>query len=256
METAGAGGNFSGATDDINATTVVGNAQRVDPQGSSRARGLASPNFTRGFFNTGIAFDSYNTETATVNRGPNAILFGVGSPAGVVDTTLLQPNLRRHLNSVVMRYGNNDSLRQSVDFNRVLIDKKLAVRIAALYDREEFNQRPAFEEKRRIYGALTFEPFKSTSLRANFESGRTRANRPITVLPFNSCAVERGRPQGYDWNLLTIQPATLPPHRKTRGRGFLQSRRIPTRRMVYPSFCRAADAASGVRRARRQRRHP
>ncbi|MEK7204443.1 MAG: TonB-dependent receptor, partial [candidate division NC10 bacterium] len=151
---------------------------------TSRTRGLAAPTFTRGFFTTAIAIDSYNTERVTVNRGPNAALFGVGSPAGVVDTSLLRPDLSRNMNKVEMRYGNNDSLRFSVDFNRVLIDKKLAVRIAALDDREEFNQRPAFEKKKRIYGALTFEPFKSTSLRAHFESGRTRANRPIVVLPY------------------------------------------------------------------------
>ncbi len=200
METAGAGGNYSGATDDINAQAVVGDTPRVDPQGTSRARGLASPTFTRGFFATGIAFDSYNTETATVNRGPNAILFGVGSPAGVVDTALLRPDLHRNRNKVELRYGNNDSLRSAVDFNRVLIDKKLAVRLAALRDREEFNQRPAFEEKKRIYGALSFEPYKSTSLRANFESGHTRANRPITVLPFNSSAPwQAGGRQGFDW---------------------------------------------------------
>lgn len=200
MEAAGAGGNYSGAADDINAATVVGNAPRVDPQGSSRARGLAAPNFTRGFFATGIAFDSYNTETATVNRGPNAILFGVGSPAGVVDTALIRPDLRRDRNKVELRYGSNDSVRSSVDFNRILIKNRLAMRLAGLDDREEFNQRPAFEEKKRIYGALAYEPFRSTSLRANFESGHTRANRPITVLPFNSSApwMAGGR-QGFDW---------------------------------------------------------
>ena len=98
--------------------------------------------------------------------------------------------------------NNNDSLRQSVDFNRVLIDRKLAMRVAALHEKEEFNQRPAFEEKKRIYGALTFEPFKSTALRMNFESGRTRANRPLTILPANSISKQwlaAGRP-GYDWS--------------------------------------------------------
>lgn len=200
MEAAGPGGNFSGVTGDINDQHVVGDSVRVNPQ-QSRTRGLGAPNFTRGFFNTSIAFDSYNTDRVTVNRGPNAALFGVGNPAGVVDTSLIRPDLQRNKNQVVMRYGNNDSLRNSVDFNRVLIDRKLALRIAALHDKEEFNQRPAFEEKKRIYGALTFEPFKSTSLRANFESGRTRANRPITVLPYNSTSdfwYAAGRP-GYDW---------------------------------------------------------
>ncbi|MDO8543531.1 MAG: hypothetical protein Q7S40_24080 [Opitutaceae bacterium] len=73
---------------------------------------------------------------------------------------------------------------------------------SALHNKEEYNQRPAFEEQKRLYGALTFEPYKSTSLRANFETGRTRANRPITVLPINAISDQwyaAGRP-GYDWS--------------------------------------------------------
>ena len=203
MEAAGSGGNFSGATSDINAAQVVGNATRVNPQGGSRTRGLQAPNFTRGFFTTDIDSDSYNVESVTINRGPNAILFGVGSPAGVVESSLLRPNLRQNKNKVEVRIGDNSSLRSSVDFNRVLIKGKLALRLAALQDNERFNQRPAFQDKERIYGALTFEPNRSTALRMNFESGHTKANRPITVLPFNSISSywdAAGR-KGYDWRV-------------------------------------------------------
>jgi hypothetical protein len=202
MEAAGAGGNFSGATNDINAENAVAQGPRTDPQSGTRTRGLAGPNFSRGFFTSEINFDSYNTEAVTVNRGPNAILFGVGSPAGVVEQSLLRANLARNRNKVEVRVGNNDSLRSSVDFNRVLIERKLAVRLAALHENERFNQRPAFERKERIYGAVTFEPFRSTVLRANFESGRGTANRPLTILPANSISAQwlaAGRP-GYDWS--------------------------------------------------------
>ncbi len=202
MEAAGPGGNFSGSVSDINGNQTVGEAPRTNPQGSSRTRGLDAPNFTRGFFASDIPMDSYNTESVTVNRGPNAALFGVGSPAGVVDTALLRPNLRRDASKVEFRYGNNDAARTSVDFNRVLIPKILAVRLAALNDNEKYNQRPAFEESRRIYGAVTYEPFRSTVVRANYEAGRFDANRPITVLPFNSIPdawYQEGR-QGFDWS--------------------------------------------------------
>ena len=201
MEAAGAGGNFSGATSDINAVQFNGNAPRVNPQSSSRTRGLSAPNFTRGFFTTDIATDGYNVESVTVNRGPNSILFGVGSPAGVVESSLLRPILSRNRNQVEVRVGDNSSLRNTVDFNRVLIKNKLALRIAALEDEERFNQRPAFEKKERVYGALAFEPYRSTALRMNFETGRTQANRPITVLPFKSISSyweAAGRP-GFDW---------------------------------------------------------
>ncbi|MDP3070152.1 MAG: TonB-dependent receptor plug domain-containing protein, partial [Opitutaceae bacterium] len=151
MDAAGAGGNFSGANNDINEARPNGNSARIDPQGSSRSRGLASPTFTRGYFATSIPFDSYNTGTVTVNRGPNAALFGVGSAAGIVDTALLDPEFRGNKHSVSFRYGNNDSRRTSTDFNFLLVPQKAALRLALLRDREEFNQRPAFEEKKRVY---------------------------------------------------------------------------------------------------------
>ncbi len=227
MEAAGASGNFSGATDDINATQVVGNEQRVNPQGATRTRGLSNPNFTRDFFASDIPIDSYNTESVTVNRGPNSMLFGVGSPAGVVDTALLRPNLNRNRNKIEVRVGDNSSLRNTVDFNRVLINKKLALRLAALRDEDRFNQRPAFVTKERLYGALTYEPFRSTALRMNFETGHTKANRPITVLPFQSISsfwMDAGRPS-FDWTFYDDpgrNPAAAAQNSST-ATGFLQA---------------------------------
>lgn len=210
MEAAGAAGNFSGATGDINGDQLNPNSSRINPQ-QSRTRGLASPTYTRGFFTTRIPMDAYNTETVTVNRGPNAILFGVGSPAGVVESTLAQANTRRDFGKVEVRYGNNDSLRTSLDVNRVLADDKLALRLALLQDDERYNQRPAFEEERRIYGALMFTPTRSTSLRVNYETGDIRANRPISTLPYKSISdpwFAAGRPS-VDWRFFD-DPALNP----------------------------------------------
>lgn len=201
MEAAGPTGNISGNTNDINADRPTGEGVRVDPQSGVRTRGLATPTFTRGYFPTSIAFDSYNTTSVTVNRGPNAALFGVGSAAGVVDTALVGADLAGNKDKVTVRYGNNDAMRATLDLNRVLVPRKLATRFAFLWDDEKYSQRPAFEDKRRAYGAITFEPFKSTSLRGNFESGNTRANRPILSIPYNAVAgawYAAGRP-AYDW---------------------------------------------------------
>ncbi len=201
MDAAGAGGNYSAATNSIAAAQIWGDSDRVNPQGSSRGRGLATPTFARGFFVSDIALDGYNTDRVTVNRGPNAILFGVGSPAGVVDTGLIAANPRKNTNKVEFRYGNNDSQRRSFDFNRVIVPNKLAFRVAALDDAERYNQRPAFEDKRRIFGTATFEPFRTTALRASFETGHTNANRPLTVLPYDATRpwIAGGR-QAYDWS--------------------------------------------------------
>ncbi len=203
MEAAGPGGNFSNGTGgNINNDQIVGDGSRNSPQTQNRTRGLAGPNSTRGYFTSDFGFDGYNTDGVTVIRGANAILFGVGSPAGVVDSTPSKADLIRDKNRIEFRYGNNDALRASVDFNRVLIPKKLAFRLIALEDQERYNQRPAFENKQRLYGTVSFEPYRTTALRVNFETGTTRANRPFAVLPFNSISDQwyaAGRPT-WDWN--------------------------------------------------------
>jgi outer membrane receptor protein involved in Fe transport len=265
MEAAGAGGNFSAATNDISEPRPTGQGARIDPQGSSRSRGLGSPSFTRGYFGTSIAFDSYNTGTVTVNRGPNAALFGVGSGAGVVDTALIQAELSRNRFTVTTRYGNNDSLRANTDFNLVLVPKVLALRVATLRDREKFNQRPAFENKDRAYAAVTLRPTQTTVLRANVESGRTRANRPIGVLPFQSAFqgwLDAGRP-AYDWRFYddpVLNPSTT--NHGTSTEGFFYGTTIsqgpiwtydrptdtaPSRGFLYQTNSTTANAANAVK---------
>ena len=195
--------NFStGAGTNINSDSVVGDGSRNSPQTQNRTRGLTGPTSTRGYFTSDYGFDGYNTDSVTVIRGANAILFGVGSPAGVVDSSPVKADLNRNKNRVEFRYGDNDSMRSSVDFNRVLIPKKLAFRFAALQDEERYNQRPSFETKRRVYGTLSYEPYRTTAFRANFEAGNTKANRPFAVLPFDSISKQwyaAGKPT-WDWN--------------------------------------------------------
>ena len=204
MESAGGNaGNYSGSTSDINDPRPVTEGARNDPQGSTRARGLGAPSYTRGYFLSSVPFDSYNISAYTVQRGPNSALFGTGSPAGIVDATLLQADLNRTKTDLRFRYGSRNSMRETLDHNQVLIPKKLAVRLALLHDENKFEQEPAFEKKRRIFGTASYQPFRNSTLRANFESGNTFANRPVTTLPFVGFTEDwfnAGRPS-YDWRL-------------------------------------------------------
>jgi hypothetical protein len=201
MEAGGAGGNFSGTNASISETQVVGDGPRTNPQSGSRSRGLSSPSFTRNYFLSNIAVDGYNTASVTVNRGPNSILFGMGSPSGVVENSLITANLNKARTTVEHRFGDNQASRFVLDTNQVLVPKKLAIRIAALDDREKYDQRPSYEDKSRLFGTGIYKPFASTTLSVNFETGNTRANRPITVLPFDSISkywYAAGRPT-YNW---------------------------------------------------------
>ena len=69
-------GGYSG---DDGGTFSIATANRVRGLGSADTAQNNYPTITR------MAFDSYNTNSVEINRGPNSMLFGTGSPAGIVN---------------------------------------------------------------------------------------------------------------------------------------------------------------------------
>jgi outer membrane receptor protein involved in Fe transport len=183
-EAYGSGGNFSGGSDVApNRPTNAAEAM-ASPHRALRVRGLDRPDLTRNFFLTDIPFDSYNTSQVEVNRGANAILFGLGSPAGIVNNTLNQAQLERRFGETEFRLSQEGmsgplSHRVSLDYNLPLIDKKLALRVAGLTDEYHYRQRPAHNITRRGYAVVQYRPFPQTVIRANYEAGRMRGNNPL-----------------------------------------------------------------------------
>jgi len=162
-ETAGIQGNFAGTIARTADQTTTGDS-RQNPEASNRVRGLGSPDQTRGYFKTDIPFDGYNTQRVDINRGANSFLFGLGSPAGLINTSLTLAEFKNS-HEVVTRVGsggNRPSYRGSFNFNRELIDNQLALRVAGLVDRTQYRQEPTFRDDDRGYAAVTYRPFKNT----------------------------------------------------------------------------------------------
>ena len=75
-EVPGIGGNFANP----NSGSTVGaitDDQFKRPSTNTRIRGLAAADLTRDYFSTIVPLDSYNTDRVVINRGANAILFGL-----------------------------------------------------------------------------------------------------------------------------------------------------------------------------------
>ena len=76
--------------------------------------------------------------------------------------------------------------------NKVILPNQLALRVAALDDKTEYRQKPAYNHDKRMYGAVQFDPkFLSrgsahTSLRLNYEDGQIDANRPRITPPVDA----------------------------------------------------------------------
>jgi outer membrane receptor protein involved in Fe transport len=152
---------------------------------ANRVRGMAAPDAAINNFptNNRIPFDSYNTQSVEITRGPNSLLFGLGTPAGIVNQTSAQAALNRNTNQVVMRTDQYGSFRTSLTMNRSLLKDKLAVYGAFLYNNQQFQRKPSRDLTRRQYGALTYKPFSKTVIRGFAENYQNNANRPNSLTP-------------------------------------------------------------------------
>ena len=184
-EVGGPRGNFSGGISSTNPreAELFGN-----PNGNTRIRGLSRADNTRNFFITDIPWDGYIVDRVDLQRGPNAILFGLGSPAGVINATTNKAVMDT-FGKAELRFDEHASFRTSIDYNREIIEDQFAIRVAGLLDRQKFQQDPAFEDDDRFYIAATYRPDFMNSdrtrfeLKASYENGSIEANRPRLIPP-------------------------------------------------------------------------
>ncbi len=154
---------------------------------SSRGRGLTGVGTTINFFPTDIPISSYNIDRFTFLSGPNAILYGSGSPAGIVDGSLLAVrNLREKKLRLSTRTDSDQSWKHTVDFNLPLKRDLLGVRIAAQNEDTNSYKRPAGNRDDRLYGTFLFRPFPDTTIRGWAEAVRIKYTPVRTTQIFDN----------------------------------------------------------------------
>ena len=186
-EVGSAFGNFAGTGDGA----FLNESNRfTNPNSNTRVRGLTSADNTRDFFLTNIPWDSYNVDRVDLQRGPNSILFGQGSPAGIINIGTKQAKFRNS-NQVELRYTGEGGKRAVLDINRVLLKDELAFRIIGLYNNDEYKQKPAFALDKRLYSAVRYEPkllkrgTARTIIKGNIEFGNQTSNQPRNLPPID-----------------------------------------------------------------------
>lgn len=153
-EVGGVAGNFS-ASQGFGAGNPIPELERDDQQGGvSRIRGLAEADLTRNYFITEIPFDTYNVDRVAVQRGANSALFGLGSPGGIVNHTLIQADFLRDRGEFRFQTDQHATERASFRYNKILQDDRLALLVAGLYNNKQYEQEEAYAKDRRIYTSL------------------------------------------------------------------------------------------------------
>jgi outer membrane receptor protein involved in Fe transport len=189
-EVSGTRGNFTNATN--NGQGVPNDIVDVRSGGQgTRVRGLAAADSSRNYFQSRIPFDSYNTDRIEINRGSNAVLFGLGSPAGIINNSTLKP-VFRDLNRIRFTADSFGRLRGEFNVNREIFKNVLAVRFAGVRDNRKFEQDDAFRDMDRLYIAALFQKnlfgkrggfWGRTIINASYEDGKQTSNNPRTTPP-------------------------------------------------------------------------
>lgn len=186
-EVGNAYGNFAGNGD---GASLDESPHFINPNQNTRVRGLTSADNTRDYFLTDIPWEGYNIDGVDLQRGPNSILFGQGSPAGIINTRTKQASLKDS-NEVTFRVGSFGSNRTTLDINHVLIKNELALRFDAVRNDEKYKQDPAFSKNERAFGAIRWEPgflkkgSARTIFKANVELGKVTSNNVRNIPPID-----------------------------------------------------------------------
>ena len=169
---------------------------QANPYGATRMRGLSSANTAVDGFSSSLPFDTYNTESIEISRGPNSSVFGLGNTGGGVNINSSRANVTRSISSFGTRWDSYGGYRANFDLNRPLIKDRLALRVLGVYDDKGFERKPSSEVIRRVQTSLTARPFKSMTIRASFESYRDAYNRPNSTTPRDGISdwITNGRP--------------------------------------------------------------
>ncbi len=184
-EVGGPQGNFRGAS---GGPSEDESGKFTNPNGNTRVRGLTSADNTRNFFVSDAPWDGYNIERVEIQRGPNSILFGLGSPAGIINTTTKSAD-HRNFGSTEFRFGSYGSYRFTLDTNMQLLNKELSARVMLLHNKEFFRQEPAYSRDRRVFATVRYDPKflnkgeHKTTLKVNFETGKIDSNNPRSITP-------------------------------------------------------------------------
>lgn len=128
--------------------------------------------------------DSYAMERIELLRGPNAFLYGESAMGGMTNQVTKRGLFTRDFNRVKVTGGaggifsggdvkDNNLRRVELDLNRILVADKLAVRFATVASNGTGWVNNTSSKIRGLYGAMSYRPFRSTTVDVMVEHGET-----------------------------------------------------------------------------------
>lgn len=124
---------------------------------------------SRNYFLWYLNGDAYNTERLSFSRGPNSVLFGIGDPGGMINTSTKQARFKT-ATDLNFKFDSNESWRVHVDHNQRLRDD-LGVRVNLVQEERRTWREVEYYDQTRLHLAGMWRPFQKTTVRAEYERG-------------------------------------------------------------------------------------
>ena len=117
---------------------------------SLRMRGLPGGTVAVNFFKSDLPADTFSTERIDQARGPNSILFGIGSPGGLINVTNKRALLGKNAFSAAVQGRSEGGLREEADYNQA-IGEHISLRVAAVKEQRGSWRNYEFSDSERAY---------------------------------------------------------------------------------------------------------
>jgi len=180
--------------DDDRAANPNGN-ETVGGYQSFRIRGLKA-SVAQNYFRWSLPIETALVERIEDSRGPNAVLFGIASPGGLLNSSTKRAQTARSFHAGAVGVGSDASWRGTLDFNQRLLDGRAALRLNTIFNRTNSFRHWQFQESKIAHLAGTFRATERTQVRAEFQHGQIDSNQPRADNLFNAFMtwVDAGRP--------------------------------------------------------------
>ncbi len=171
---------------DYEPAATAGNQRNQHSDVDIKMRGFAGAKLTRDYFAyPNVNSDRFNIERIEGSRGPNAVLYGIGGPAGVVNTSSKRALLNSDQKSFALNVGSYDKIRGEFDMAFPIIKDELALRVNGMYEDRDGWAEFEYREQEGLALASTYRPFQKTTLRVGWEGLDQTQNRLFNFLPFD-----------------------------------------------------------------------
>jgi len=164
-----------------------GQSQNLLKDQSTRAlrmRGLPGGTVSVNFFKSDFPTDTFSTDRIDQSRGPNSVLFGIGSPGGIVNVMSKRAFLKKSSGSVTLQGRSEGGFRQEADYNQA-IGERFAIRAAALNEERGSWRNYEFSESERYYLTGKWRVGQKTEFNFDLEKAAITKQVKRTITAFD-----------------------------------------------------------------------